>query len=62
MTIAALPLSEIDATLSELLWIEGLVFSGVLLALGFGAWWIVRLGLRRSTRSASRRARSPRAT
>ena len=46
VTIAALPLSEIDATLSELLWIEGLVFSGVLLALGFGAWWIVRLGLR----------------
>ena len=46
VTIAALPLTEVDATLSELLLIEGLVFSGVLLALGFGAWWIVRLGLR----------------
>ena len=45
-TIAALPLTEVDATLSQLLLIEGLVFSGVLLALGFGAWWIVRLGLR----------------
>jgi two-component system OmpR family sensor kinase len=45
-TIAALPLTDVDATLSELLLIEGLVFSGVLLALGFGAWWIVRLGLR----------------
>jgi two-component system OmpR family sensor kinase len=45
-TIAALPLTDVDATLSQLLLIEGLVFSGVLLALGFGAWWIVRLGLR----------------
>ena len=45
-TIAAMPLTEVDATLSQLLLIEGLVFSGVLLALGFGAWWIVRLGLR----------------
>ena len=46
MTIAALPLSEVDATLSQLLLIEGLVFGAVLLALGFGAWWIVRIGLR----------------
>ena len=46
MTVAALPLTEVDATLSQLLLIEGLVFSGVLIALGFGAWWIVRLGLR----------------
>jgi two-component system OmpR family sensor kinase len=46
MTIAALPLTEVDATLSQLLLIEGLVFGAVLLALGFGAWWIVRLGLR----------------
>ena len=46
IVIAALPLTETDATLSRLLVIEGLVFGAVLLALGFGAWWIVRIGLR----------------
>jgi two-component system OmpR family sensor kinase len=46
MTIAAIPLTEVDAALSGLLLIEGLVFGSVLLALGAGAWWIVRIGLR----------------
>ncbi len=46
MTIAAVPLSSVDATLSQLLLIEGLVFGAVLLALGLGAWWTVRVGLR----------------
>ena len=46
IVIAAIPLTETDATLSRLLVIEGLVFGAVLLALGFGAWWIVRIGLR----------------
>jgi two-component system OmpR family sensor kinase len=46
LTIAAVPLSDVDATLSQLLLIEGLVFGAVLLALGAGAWWIVRVGLR----------------
>ncbi len=45
-TIAAIPLTEVDAALSRLLLIEGLVFGSVLLALGAGAWWIVRIGLR----------------
>jgi two-component system OmpR family sensor kinase len=46
LTIAAIPLTEVDAALSRLLLIEGLVFGAVLLALGAGAWWIVRIGLR----------------
>ncbi len=46
IVIAAIPLTETDATLSRLLVIEGLVFGAVLLALGLGAWWIVRVGLR----------------
>ena len=46
LTIAAIPLTEVDAALSQLLLVEGLVFGAVLLALGAGAWWIVRVGLR----------------
>jgi two-component system, OmpR family, sensor kinase len=46
VTVAALPLTEVDAALSRLLLVEGLVFGAVLLALGAGAWWIVRIGLR----------------
>ncbi|MDP1848341.1 MAG: HAMP domain-containing sensor histidine kinase [Solirubrobacteraceae bacterium] len=46
LVLAALPLTEVDATLSRLLLIEALVFGAVLLALGLGAWWIVRIGLR----------------
>jgi two-component system OmpR family sensor kinase len=46
LVVAAIPLTEVDASLSRLLLIEGIAFGGVLLALGFGAWWIVRLGLR----------------
>ena len=46
LTIAAVPLSDVDAALSQLLLIEGLVFGAVLIALGAGAWWIVRVGLR----------------
>ena len=46
LVIAAIPLTEVDAALSELLLTEGLVFGAVLLALGAGAWWIVRVGLR----------------
>jgi two-component system OmpR family sensor kinase len=46
VTVAALPLTDVDAALSRLLLVEGLVFGSVLLALGAGAWWIVRIGLR----------------
>jgi two-component system OmpR family sensor kinase len=45
-TVIAVPFTEVDATLDQLLLIEGLVIAGVLLALGLAANWIVRLGLR----------------
>jgi two-component system OmpR family sensor kinase len=46
LTIAAVPLHEVDQTLSRLLLVEGLVIGGVLLALGVSAFFVVRLGLR----------------
>jgi two-component system OmpR family sensor kinase len=46
ITIAAVPLSEVDSTLHRLLLVEALVIGGVLLALGLSAFFVVRLGLR----------------
>jgi two-component system, OmpR family, sensor kinase len=46
ITVAAVPLREVDQTLSRLLIVEGLVIGGVLLALGVSAYFVVRLGLR----------------
>jgi len=46
ITIAAVPLHEVDQTLSRLLLVEGLVIGGVLVALGLSAFFVVRLGLR----------------
>jgi two-component system OmpR family sensor kinase len=46
ITAAAVPLHEVDQTLSRLLLVEGLVIGGVLLALGLSAYFVVRLGLR----------------
>jgi two-component system OmpR family sensor kinase len=46
ITVAAVPLREVDQTLSRLLLVEGLVIGGVLLALGLSAFFVVRLGLR----------------
>jgi two-component system OmpR family sensor kinase len=46
ITVAAVPLREVDQTLSRLLLVEGLVIGGVLLALGVSAYFVVRLGLR----------------
>ncbi|MHB1468256.1 MAG: sensor histidine kinase [Solirubrobacteraceae bacterium] len=46
IVIAAVPLSEIDGTLENLLIVEGLVIAGVLLAIGLAAYFVVRLGLR----------------
>jgi two-component system OmpR family sensor kinase len=46
ITVAAVPLREVDQTLSRLLLVEGLVIGGVLLALGLSAYFVVRLGLR----------------
>ena len=46
VTVAAVPLREVDQTLSRLLLVEGLVIGGVLLALGVSAFFLVRLGLR----------------
>ncbi|MDX6469381.1 MAG: two-component system, OmpR family, sensor kinase, partial [Gaiellaceae bacterium] len=45
-TVVAVPLTEVDQTLNRLLLVEGLVIAAVLVALGAGAWWLVRLGLR----------------
>lgn len=46
VTVAAVPLGEVDETLDRLLLVEGLVILGVLLALGFVGWVVVRVGLR----------------
>jgi two-component system OmpR family sensor kinase len=46
ITVAAVPLREVDQTLNQLLLVEGLVIGGVLLALGLSAYFVVRLGLR----------------
>jgi two-component system, OmpR family, sensor kinase len=46
VTIAAVPLSDLEQTLHRLLLVEGLVIAGVLLALGVGAFFVVRVGLR----------------
>jgi two-component system OmpR family sensor kinase len=46
LTLVAVPLKDVDQTLSRLLLVEGLVIGGVLLALGVSAFFVVRLGLR----------------
>jgi two-component system OmpR family sensor kinase len=46
LTLVAVPLHEVDQTLSRLLLVEVLVIAGVLVALGAGAFFIVRIGLR----------------
>jgi two-component system, OmpR family, sensor kinase len=46
LTVAAVPLREVDQTLNRLLLVEALVIAGVLLALGLSAFFVVRLGLR----------------
>jgi two-component system OmpR family sensor kinase len=50
VTIVAVPLRDVDQTLSRLLLVEALVIGGVLLALGLSAFFVVRLGLRPLTR------------
>jgi len=46
LTLVAVPLHEVEQTLSQLLLVEVLVIAGVLVALGAGAFFIVRIGLR----------------
>lgn len=46
VTVAAIPLDDVDDTLSRLLLVEALVIAGILVALGASAWWVVGLGLR----------------
>jgi two-component system OmpR family sensor kinase len=46
VTIVAVPLREVDQTLSRLLIVEFLVIAGVLVALGVSSFFVVRLGLR----------------
>jgi two-component system OmpR family sensor kinase len=53
ITIAAVPMRDIDQTLHSLLLVEALVIGGVLLALAAAALVVVRLGLRPLDRMAS---------
>ncbi len=46
ITVAAVPLTEVNGTLNRLLLVEALVIAGVLAALGLTAFFVVRLGLR----------------
>ncbi|HEY3758630.1 MAG TPA: HAMP domain-containing sensor histidine kinase [Solirubrobacteraceae bacterium] len=46
LTLVAVPLREVQQTLSRLLLVEALVIAGVLIALGITASFVVRLGLR----------------
>jgi two-component system OmpR family sensor kinase len=46
ITVVAVPLAEVEQTLSRLLLVEALVIAGVLLALAVSASFVVRLGLR----------------
>jgi two-component system OmpR family sensor kinase len=46
LTLVAVPLHDVEQTLSRLRLIEALVIGGVLLAIGAGAFFVVRLGLR----------------
>jgi two-component system OmpR family sensor kinase len=52
ITIAAVPMRDIDQTLSSLLVVEAIVIGGVLLALAAAALFVVRLGLRPLDRMA----------
>ncbi len=45
-TIVAVPFDEVEETLDKLLFTEALVIAAVLAAIGIGAWFTVRLGLR----------------
>jgi two-component system OmpR family sensor kinase len=51
--VVAIPLRDVDQTLHRLLWVEGLVIAGALLALGVTALALVRLGLRPLDRMAT---------
>lgn len=46
VTVAAIPLDDVDDTLARLLLVEALVIAGVLVVLGAAAWWVVGIGLR----------------
>jgi two-component system OmpR family sensor kinase len=46
VTVAAIPLEDVDDTLARLLLVEALVIVGILVVLGASAWWVVGLGLR----------------
>jgi two-component system OmpR family sensor kinase len=46
LTVVAVPYTDIEGTLDQLLGVEALVIGGVLVALAAAASWLVRLGLR----------------
>ena len=45
IAVVAVPLTEVDRTLNQLLVVEGLVIAGILLVLAVVAWFVVRIGL-----------------
>jgi two-component system OmpR family sensor kinase len=53
ITVAAVPLRDVDQTLDRLLRVEGIVIAGVLFALAVAAFAVVRLGLRPLDRMAT---------
>jgi two-component system, OmpR family, sensor kinase len=53
LTVAAVPLGDVEATLNRLLLVEALVIAGVLIALGVAAFALVRAGLRPLERMAA---------
>jgi two-component system, OmpR family, sensor kinase len=46
VTFAALPLADVDASVSRLKWVELIVTGLVLGILGLVTWWVIRLGVR----------------
>jgi len=44
--VLAFPTTDLSGTLSELVWLEGIITVAVVVVLGAMAWWIVRRGLR----------------
>jgi two-component system OmpR family sensor kinase len=51
--ILAIPLTDVQSTLGSLLFIEGLISLGVLVAMAIFAWWVVGVGLRPLERMGS---------
>jgi two-component system OmpR family sensor kinase len=44
--VVGVPLTDVEQTLRQLVWVEGLVALSVVIGLGLVSWWLVRRGLR----------------